>query len=566
MLDIPEFAAPMPRLTNLLPRWTTDLVRRLMSDRAGNTLLIIAASVVPMLALVGGGIDMGRSYLSQARLQQACDAGVLAARKKLGATVVTDGVLPSDAATIGNRFFDLNFNSGAYGTTNRSYTMTLGNDYSVNGVATATVPTTIMKIFGFASVPVNVKCSAQFNYANTDIMMVLDTTGSMKDKAVSTDPKSKIDTLRQVVKDFYANIESKKTQGARIRYGFVPYSISVNVGYLLKSSWMKDTWNYETRSAVNTGTSWSPNWKWRYATTNQSVSNLKGTTDNSLYVGGSKTLPSGGTPSSPTNETATFRGCIEERGTYVINDYNNVDLNRARDLDIDAVPDKTNPDTQWSPVLQEIAYLRAYWVDSYQNIRGSWSPGSTDYAGDYVQPADVSSDAWACPARASKLAEMTSSQVSNYVDSLVPGGFTYHDIGMIWGGRLISPTGIFASENGDVNGRPTMRHLIFLTDGTTQTYDIVNGAYGVEPLSRRRWNSSSPYTLTQTVEKRFTFACNAVKNKNVTVWVIGFGTTVTDLMKNCAGANHWFQANNASQLSAAFAAIASAIGDLRVIK
>jgi hypothetical protein len=37
-------------------------------------------------------------------------------------------------------------------------------------------------------------------------------------------------------------------------------------------------------------------------------------------------------------------------------------------------------------------------------------------------------------------------------------------------------------------------------------------------------------------------------------------------MKNCAGANHWFQANNASQLSAAFAAIASAIGDLRVIK
>jgi len=68
------------------------------------------------------------------------------------------------------------------------------------------------------------------------------------------------------------------------------------------------------------------------------------------------------------------------------------------------------------------------------------------------------------------------------------------------------------------------------------------------------------------VEKRFTFACNAVKNKNVTVWVIGFGTTVTDLMKNCAGANHWFQANNASQLSAAFAAIASAIGDLRVIK
>jgi Flp pilus assembly protein TadG len=549
----------MPRLTNLLPRWTTDLVRRLVSDRAGNTLLIIAASVVPMLALVGGGIDMGRSYLSQARLQQACDAGVLAARKKLGATVVTDGVLPSDAATIGNRFFDLNFNSGAYGTTNRSYTMTLGNDYSVNGVATATVPTTIMKIFGFASVPVNVKCSAQFNYANTDIMMVLDTTGSMNDKAVSTDPKSKIDTLRQVVKDFYANIQSRKTQGVRIRYGFVPYSTNVNVGYLLKSSWMVGSNNYESRSAVYTGTGYSAAWRWRYQSTPVDVSSFKGTSDDALYVGGSKTFRTGNVPSNPTNETFTFKGCIEERATYVISDYNNVDLSRARDLDIDAVPVKTNSDTQWRPILHELSWLRAITASS-----GSWSPSTVDSTSDYVQASDYGFTA--CPGRARKLAEMTSSDVSNYIDSLVAEGSTYHDIGMIWGGRLISPTGIFASENGDVNGRPTMRHLIFLTDGLTAPLDYSYGSYGVEPLSQRRWNSSSPYTLTQTVEKRFTYACNAVKNKNITVWVIGFGTTVTDLMKNCAGTNHWFQANNASQLSAAFAAIASAIGDLRVIK
>jgi Flp pilus assembly protein TadG len=549
----------MPRLTNLLPRWTADLVRRLVSDRAGNTLLIIAASVVPMLALVGGGIDMGRSYLSQARLQQACDAGVLAARKKLGATVVTDGVLPSDAATIGNRFFDLNFNSGAYGTTDRSYAMTLGNDYSVNGVATATVPTTIMKIFGFASVPVNVKCSAQFNYANTDIMMVLDTTGSMNDKAVSTDPKSKIDTLRQVVKDFYTSVESKKTQGVRIRYGFVPYSTNVNVGFLLKSSWMADSTNVESRSAVYTGTGYSAAWRWRYQSTPVDVSSFKGSTDNALYVGGSKTFRTGNVPSNPTNETSTFKGCIEERATYIINDYNNVDLSRARDLDIDAVPVKTDPDTQWRPMLHEQSWLRAV-----TSSGGYWSPATVDSTTNYMRASDYGFTA--CPGRARKLAEMTSSDVSSYIDSLVAEGSTYHDIGMIWGGRLISPTGIFASENGDVNGRPTMRHLIFLTDGLTQPLDYSYGSYGVERLSQRRWSSSSPYTLTQTVEKRFTYACNAVKNKNITVWVIGFGTTVTDLMKNCAGANHWFQANNATQLSAAFAAIASAIGDLRVIK
>ena len=52
------------------------LLARLLSDRAGNTLVMIAAGLIPMLAMLGGGIDMGRSYLSQSRIQQACDSGV----------------------------------------------------------------------------------------------------------------------------------------------------------------------------------------------------------------------------------------------------------------------------------------------------------------------------------------------------------------------------------------------------------------------------------------------------------------------------------------------------------
>ena len=66
-------------------------LRRLLRDSAGNALPLMAAALVPLLAMVGGGIDMGRSYLAQSRLQQACDAGVLAARKALGSAVVADG-------------------------------------------------------------------------------------------------------------------------------------------------------------------------------------------------------------------------------------------------------------------------------------------------------------------------------------------------------------------------------------------------------------------------------------------------------------------------------------------
>jgi Flp pilus assembly protein TadG len=554
-------------------------LRRLGEDRRGNAFIIVAAAVVPMLALVGGGIDMSRGYLSRTRLQQACDAGVLATRKKLGSTVVTNSVIPTDARQIGERFFNLNYQDGAYGSTGRTFTQTFGSDYSINGTATVNVPTTLMRLFGSMNLPVTVTCTAQFNYANSDIMMVLDVTGSMLETN-SGDSKSRMAVMKQVVKDFYATVEAGRSQDARIRYGFVPYSTNVNVGFLLKSAWMVNSNSYETRSARNVNSGWGTEWRWRYSSYPISVSSLKGSTNESLYRGGSITFPDAVLPSWSNNIgnaqdlTVTYGGCIEERATYVISDYNNVDLARARDLDIDAVPVATNADTQWRPALRESVWLRNITITRGNNgvsTGGDWGGDVTTTTSDYGKPASsqVSTDFGACPSASRKLGEMTSTQLNTYVDGLQAVGSTYHDLGMIWGGRLLSPTGIFASENAEVNDRPTVRHLIFLTDGETSTSPLTYGPYGVEPLSNRRWNSSSPYSLTQTVEKRFTYACNQVKNRNITVWVIGFGDDVSNLnqvMKDCAGSGRWFQASNATQLSNAFSAIAAAIGDLRITK
>ena len=114
----------------------------------------------------------------------------------------------------------------------------------------------------------------------------------------------------------------------------------------------------------------------------------------------------------------------------------------------------------------------------------------------------------------------------------MPTGPTYHDIGMIWGARLLSPTGLFAAENADVSsGRPSSRHLVFLTDGETAPRDIAYSAYGIEPLDQRRWQPGSAFTLTQTVENRFSYVCDEVKKKNVTVWVIGFGTAPNPVLR-----------------------------------
>lgn len=627
-----------------------SMLRRLLKDSSGNTLAMIAAALVPLLAMVGGGIDMGRSYLSQTRLQQACDAGVLAARKKVGSAVVTTGMVPADATAIGNRFFNLNFAPGSYGTANRAFQMTLEPNYAISGVASVDVPTTIMKVFGYTNVDIAVTCEAKLNFSDTDVMFVLDTTGSM-DRTNPGDSQPKIDVLRDVVKDFHAQLEGSKTPGTRIRYGFLPYSTNVNVGGLLKPEWMVDSWHYQGRALHDTGrTTTGPmvsetwtyisgdetigtpyqdtscpadarnwvetahwfdpngteNWEyvvngswyscewldansirvtsydnvdykyrysnrnlgiktipvmdWRYQTlSNIDVTSLKNSGAGRMQVGNAiRFRDMDGTPNNASDLNGFFRGCVEERDTYEIDDYANVDFSRALDLDIDRVPTAGAPSTQWRPMLNEISFDRA--ID--WRGRGAWQPGTSDSQLDYLNAGWAGLSA--CPAAAQKLKEMNAADVSSYVDSLFADGNTYHDIGMIWGARILSATGLFASENADQPGKATGRHMIFLTDGETAPNDLTYGTYGIEPLDQRRWSPSSTETLTEVVEGRFGVACAEARKRNITVWIIGFGTTLNPVMTDCAGPGHSFEASNAAELSDIFSKIASQMGDLRI--
>ena len=634
-------------------------MRRLARDTSGNTLALIAAAIFPLMGMVGGGIDMGRAYLASSRLQQACDAGVLAARKQLGTEAAVDGAIPESVAFIGHRFFNVNFREGTYGTEDRDFQMTLESNFAISGAATAEVPTSIMRVFGFESVPLAVTCEAELSVANIDVMMVLDVTGSMR-HTNDGDTQSRIDSLKAVIRRFHAQLESAKTVGSRVRYGFVPYATNVNVGHLLEDSWMVDQWTYQSREdagttqstvqqtqyinfVYNSGTQvgWvdessyaatfhagtppsgagtdttivgtsgyytcdtaAPAW------TYTQVDNLLGTTtetvtdpDGTRTVENMERIENGAVYQTVINGTTctvqslTFNdwrntfdrvtepvyvgsteytykpitfdvtnwrteteGCIEERATYPINDYTNVDLTQALDLDIDLVPNPGDPDTQWRPRYPEKIYARSF-----------KSGGNGSFSIPEVTTDDKYADTgtwWFshCPAQARKLDEMTTEELDTYLTTLQPYGATYHDIGMIWGGRLMSPTGLFASENQDVPGAPSGRHMIFLTDGQTEPYDLAYGAYGVEGLDVRRWAPGGAVSLADTVEARFGVACEEVKKRNVSVWVIAFGTTLNQSMLDCAGDGRYFEAGNAADLNSAFSSIARSIGDLRVSK
>lgn len=623
------------------------LLTRLAGDRAGNTLALVAAALIPIMAMVGGGVDMGRSYLSQSRLQQACDAGVLAARKRLGTEVVETGTIPDEAGSIGQRFFNLNFQDGVHGTADRAFTMELEDNFAISGVATVNVPTTVMRAFGFTEVPVSVSCEAQLNASNTDVMMVLDVTGSMREINLD-DTVPRIDVLKDTVRSFYTQVAGVTAPGTRIRYGFVPYSTNVNVGSLLLDDWVETNWKYQSRKWEETGTTQGTRTYYQNYTTvsgsqppviiediyegtwfppaSETSSGYYGcnpppadtlttnyekqstsTEDFDGPPAGTKTTEvwrktrdgvdywvslSGSTctvkkrdynnwiqeyekiqePQIITNYEwhykqlnlnvsdwrTTSNGCIEERDTYEITDYSNVDFNKALDLDIDLVPGASQ-NTKWKPMYPDIIFAREKKWDESGNFKKN--PKKTTQ--EYINPGWANYAA--CPAPARKLAEITSEQLDTYLATLNPNGNTYHDIGMIWGGRLLSPTGLFTAENADISAsRPTGRHLIFLTDGETDPKDLSYTSYGMEPIDARRWDETSSLTLTETIEKRFAIACAEVKKRNITVWVVGFGTSLNPIMTQCAGPGHFFEADNAVELAETFATIAEQLGELRI--
>lgn len=628
---------------------------RLARNRAGNTLAMMAFALVPLVGMAGSAIDTGRVYYVKVRLQQACDAGVLAGRKFMNGTDFDTAARQQAQA-----FFANNFRSGMMGSTDPNFSPVKTTDNQVAGTARAVVPMTLMKMMGFAPVTVSVACQAKLEIPNLDVMFVLDTTGSMSETNPG-DTTTKIAGLRTAVISFYDAVEGAKRTGTRVRYGFVPYSTNVNVGMLLKPEWMVDRWTYQSREAADvvtpvdtnqwssdgatdwdiqggnrqdsswygsreqctapsnvnftspsTATDWkdlsdgrqvrtvnqtlngtsynaafgsdgckisktvwknyrrernefrkpntnynkpgSSTYYWNYKPVEYDVSGLKGA--GSTMAGGTITVKIG---TGHTMRSLTWGGtnaCIEERQTVKQSNYDPLPSS-AYDLDVDLIPTPGSPDTQWKPWIPGLVFSRTA-LDTFVLETTRSSSNFFNYSSDARYAP--------CPSPAVKLTEQQRSTFTTYVQNLQIGGNTYHDIGFLWGTRLLSPTGLFASENTTApNGSAISRHLIFMTDGETKTLRNLYEAYGLSALDRRRTDGLPTDSDQDTiVANRLAALCTVAKRKNITVWVIAFGTTLTPLLENCASTGRAYQAANAAQLNQTFSNIASQIARLRV--
>lgn len=122
----------------------SGFLRSLIKDATANTIAIGAAAMVPLLAMVGGAVDASRFYMAETRLQAACDAGALAARRAMA-----DDTFTAEHKQIGENFFDQNYEDGMFGLENQSRNYVGTEEGEVNGTASGILPTSLMGIFGY---------------------------------------------------------------------------------------------------------------------------------------------------------------------------------------------------------------------------------------------------------------------------------------------------------------------------------------------------------------------------------------------------------------------------------
>lgn len=221
----------------------------LLRDERGNILPMAASGVLVMAALIGGAVDMSRAYQAQSRLQSACDAGVLAGRR-----AVTNNGFDQAAQDQARRYFNMNFDEDVQGTDNTD--LDIETDVSGNAItatASTEMPMLLMQIFGRQDMALSVSCSSTMGVGNSDVTMVLDVTGSMGTSL--SGGGTRLSALKTAVKNFYSTVDlATQNSNARIRYAFVPFSTTVNVGELLYDKdpdYLVDQWTIQSRAAVD---------------------------------------------------------------------------------------------------------------------------------------------------------------------------------------------------------------------------------------------------------------------------------------------------------------------------
>lgn len=515
-----------------------------LADRRGAVAILTAIAMIPLLLVIGGGVDSMRVMAMRSDLQQAVDTAALAAMASQ-----SDASQAGGAAAVAENYIHQNF-------LDRNVTVTTSVD-TVNMTATvaasASVPTTLLGLIDIASIPISATATATMGASAgkpMEVALVFDVTASMGE-TITGDKIIKLDAAKEaattLVKEITKTPGSPEKVNPRVRIGLAPFAASVvlDVERYRKEKWLTDT---EDRTTTD------QKCYWKYTYTKDRLKCEDGAyraqtcyTDNMPFdCSYFEQICTGGTKTWQCNsfqKTHKWVGCLGVR-------------NSPRD-EIEG-PTPSDSDI---PASDKIPSTRddysCLWIDSQNYLTNS--PNQLRRLSDY----DVSNPA---NGQATFMKE---------INDLKYWGATYMPSGLLWGWNILSPLSPFA------DAKPygeAIKIMILLSDGANTYYP----SYPKIDITAA-WNKDGSITglgaenyqayHEKANEKTLTL-CSNIKAKGIRIYTIAFGlgasgedTDGREVLEKCASSSdHYFNASNKDALDAAFALISKELTGLRLIK
>lgn len=508
----------------------TGLIKRYIRNQSGAIAIMFALMAPVIIGSAGFALDYAMAYLVQQRLAQAIDASALA-----GAAESTDA---GEIEARIKEFFDQNYPADKVGFTFEPEVEIVGDEVRVTG--NARYDTSFVKILGIDEINMKVKTIVARKVQGIEVVLVLDNTGSMSSN-------NNITSLKRASQSFINIMFDNASRDEFVRIGLVPYSNSVRVGsYGLGKNPDGTQYNNGTVFVnlphdVSVTNNHNANNGWYGCVIEHNGTNYN---ENATYVdgsygqlwrSGSNWNGHGWDPSRGDNDSYPYDvfpdladGDEEYEGPFDIYQYGNLSYG-CREV----------------CTLEWYGYcFRTEEVCGYQYSKASRPNESCPYA----QIVPINSDR-----------DYLLSQVDpNDYNVMYPHGNTLGNIGMLWGGRLLSPAEPF-TEGKPWDSEYWKKAIVMMSDGDNTR----NGTYS------SFWDSSNNNYGVGTYNRRFEETCENLKKMGVLIYTVtftsGINNTTKGYYKRCATSeDQYYDAPGQQDLEAAFEKIARELSTLHI--
>jgi Putative Flp pilus-assembly TadE/G-like/von Willebrand factor type A domain len=207
---------------------------RFRTAKGGNTVIIFAIAMIPMIGLVGAAVDYSRANSVKAAMQSAVDSAALMLSRDV------QSLSPEQLNTKAVDYVKALFNRPEVNglAIKPTYANPSPGSFKLKLDVSGHVPTSFSKILGKTDLTVDVSSEVVWGMRKLELALALDNTGSMASS-------NKMTELKKAAKNLMQTLQKAAKNDNDIRVAIVPFAQEVNVGTSnVNATWLQwDAWD-----------------------------------------------------------------------------------------------------------------------------------------------------------------------------------------------------------------------------------------------------------------------------------------------------------------------------------